>query len=246
MPEPATHDGNGITLGQPGKTHKDASGNYCDSACVAKIYYQQWVNAKHIAEMAARQSLVQGYQLPYSAAMLAIPEWSLPDDCDKACQARLFTLQAKYLNRGSGGKDFDGGPFTCEGGHGCGMFEKLSEKLLGQKTQANVAGGGYLVFASVLGKDVDCSKHQGLTMCKTSSSWIFGRGGTTIGNTYVTGYDPDFSTKKRLRHERVHMEQWDDLGLRMAWDYFQEGIEPCTNSFEIEAGLGDGDYLPCP
>ncbi|WP_229870828.1 RHS repeat domain-containing protein [Streptomyces phaeofaciens] len=246
MPEPATHDGNGITLGQPGKTHKDASGNYCDSACVAKIYYQQWVNAKHIAEMAALQSLVQGYQLPNSAAMLAIPEWSLPDDCDKDCQEKLFTLQAKYLNRGGGGKDFDGGPFTCEGGHGCGMFEKLSEKLLGQKTQADVAGGGYFVVASVLGSDLDCSKHQGLTMCKTSSSWLFGRGGTTIGSTYVTGYDPEFSTKERLKHERVHMKQWDDLGLRMAWDYFQEGTDACTNSFEIDADLGDGGYLPCP
>jgi RHS repeat-associated protein len=41
MPEPATHDGNGITLGQPEKVHKDSAGNYCDSACVQAIYLQQ-------------------------------------------------------------------------------------------------------------------------------------------------------------------------------------------------------------
>ncbi|MFG2942755.1 RHS repeat-associated core domain-containing protein [Streptomyces sp. NPDC048282] len=105
MPESADNDGNGNTLGQPGKTHKDAGGNYCDSRCVARIYYQQWLNAKRIAAMTVREALIGGYQLPDSSASLGIAKWVLPD-CDQACQESLGRLQSKYLIQNmSQGKD---------------------------------------------------------------------------------------------------------------------------------------------
>lgn len=59
----------------------------------------------------------------------------------------------------------------------------------------------------------------------------YGRGGTTFGHTYVTGHD--------------HDKQWDRNDTSMIWKYFGEGLEPCTNSYEIDADLMKGDYS-CP
>lgn len=70
----------------------------------------------------------------------------------------------------------------------------------------------------------------------------FPRGGVTWGDTYVCGRAPAARSLERLRHERVHLEQWRTHGLRFALLYLRAGRDPHTNRFEIEAGLSDGGY----
>ncbi|MGW1668209.1 RHS repeat domain-containing protein [Streptomyces sp. NPDC002324] len=48
MPEPANHDGNGLTLGSPETSHDDGNGNYCGNACVQNIHLQQSRNSFEI------------------------------------------------------------------------------------------------------------------------------------------------------------------------------------------------------
>ncbi|WP_405217136.1 hypothetical protein [Agrococcus sp. Ld7] len=80
-----------------------------------------------------------------------------------------------------------------------------------------------------------------LTVVTGLPSWAFGRGGTTIGATYLTAASdsPDV-----LEHEEVHRRQWQRYGLWFIPMYFAAGIEATTNRFEIEAGLTKGGYLP--
>lgn len=72
-------------------------------------------------------------------------------------------------------------------------------------------------------------------------TWAFGRGGTTVGATYLTAASdsPDV-----LEHEQVHAQQWQRYGLWFIPMYFAAGIEATRNRFEIEAGLVKGGYLP--
>ncbi|GEK81165.1 hypothetical protein [Agrococcus baldri] len=71
--------------------------------------------------------------------------------------------------------------------------------------------------------------------------WAFGRGGTTVGATYLTraSDSPDV-----LEHEDVHRQQWERYGLWFIPMYFAAGAEGTKNRFEIEAGLEKGGYLP--
>lgn len=71
-------------------------------------------------------------------------------------------------------------------------------------------------------------------------SWVFGRGGTTIGGVYLTR---SLLTEEVLRHETVHMKQWRKYGLVFPLLYMAAGRNPLTNRFEQEAGLADGGYL---
>ncbi|MFH8885361.1 hypothetical protein [Streptomyces californicus] len=73
-----------------------------------------------------------------------------------------------------------------------------------------------------------------------------GRGGTTVGDTYVTEPDvKDYVTPKRLKHERVHVRQWEKRVFKFPFDYFGEGADPCENSYEDQAGYADGRYTTC-
>lgn len=70
--------------------------------------------------------------------------------------------------------------------------------------------------------------------------WAFGRGGTTVGATYLTrGSD----SPAVLRHEEVHRQQWERYGLWFIAMYFAAGADGTKNRFEIEAGLEDGGYV---
>lgn len=70
--------------------------------------------------------------------------------------------------------------------------------------------------------------------------WAFGRGGTTVGATYLTrGSD----SPAVLRHEEVHRQQWERYGLWFIPMYYAAGIDGTKNRFEIEAGLEDGGYV---
>ncbi len=74
-------------------------------------------------------------------------------------------------------------------------------------------------------------------------SWAFGRGGTTIGATYLTRAS---DAPAVLEHEDVHRRQWERYGLWFIAMYVAAGREATRNRFEIEAGLVEGGYLPRP
>lgn len=71
--------------------------------------------------------------------------------------------------------------------------------------------------------------------------WAFGRGGTTVGATYLTHASDSPAV---LEHEDVHRRQWQRYGLWFIPMYFAAGADALRNRFEIEAGLEKGGYLP--
>lgn len=71
--------------------------------------------------------------------------------------------------------------------------------------------------------------------------WAFGRGGTTVGATYLTHASDSPAV---LEHEDVHRLQWERYGLWFIPMYFAAGRDATKNRFEIEAGLVKGGYLP--
>lgn len=73
----------------------------------------------------------------------------------------------------------------------------------------------------------------------------FGRGGTTIGNTFVTGMTPTEVGGALAAHELVHTRQWAYFGLSFPLYYGLAGANPCKNAFEIQAGLRAGNYTRC-
>jgi hypothetical protein len=78
----------------------------------------------------------------------------------------------------------------------------------------------------------------------TGADWGFGRGGTTYGSTFVTGYDNPSRTL--LGHEEVHAEQFARYGGGIGFPiaYFVEELRHpgAENRFEREAGLEAGGY----
>lgn len=82
---------------------------------------------------------------------------------------------------------------------------------------------------------------DGLIICAGLPRWAFRRGGTCVGRVYLT----DRNVGPRvLRHERVHVRQWERYGLLFPALYWLSGVDPTRNRFEIEAGLEDGGYAP--
>lgn len=82
--------------------------------------------------------------------------------------------------------------------------------------------------------------HDGLIVCRGLPNWAFRRGGTCVGRVYLTR---DVLGERVLRHERVHVRQWQRYGLLFPLLYWTAGIDPLKNRFEIEAGLEDGGYV---
>lgn len=80
-----------------------------------------------------------------------------------------------------------------------------------------------------------------LTVISGLPGWAFGRGGTTVGATFLTA---DALSPEILEHEDVHRRQWERYGLWFIPMYFAAGIDGLTNRFEIEADLVKGGYLP--
>ncbi|KAA6432089.1 hypothetical protein FQ330_09935 [Agrococcus sediminis] len=82
-----------------------------------------------------------------------------------------------------------------------------------------------------------------LTVISGLPTWAFGRGGTTIGATFLTrsALSPEI-----LEHEDVHRRQWERYGLWFIPMYLAAGQDGLRNRFEIEADLVKGGYLPKP
>lgn len=108
--------------------------------------------------------------------------------------------------------------------------------------QSHLAGATYETLARVSG--AKCFEKQGLTVCQTAQP-LYGRGGTNVGGTYVTGFEKAYVEDDRLDHESVHTKQWEKSGFLFMPKYFMAGTDPCHNRYEIDAGLGKGGYLPC-
>lgn len=81
---------------------------------------------------------------------------------------------------------------------------------------------------------------DGLWVFRGMPKWTFGRGGSCVGSCYLTD---DNVSPAIIRHELVHREQWQRLGLALPILYWLSGRDPLKNRFEIEAGLKDGGYL---
>ena len=85
-----------------------------------------------------------------------------------------------------------------------------------------------------------------LWVCAGARGRSFARGGTTYGDTYVTGSSPATVSAARLRHELVHVAQWRRWGLALPLLYalaeLRAGGDPRRNRFEAAAGLRDGGY----
>ncbi len=85
-----------------------------------------------------------------------------------------------------------------------------------------------------------------LRVCHGARGRSYARGGTTYGDTYVTGADPRTRTADRLRHEAVHVAQWRRWGLLLPLLYgiaeLRAAGDPTRNRFEAAAGLRDGGY----
>ena len=78
-----------------------------------------------------------------------------------------------------------------------------------------------------------------LIVCRGLPRWAFRRGGTCVGRVYLTRENDG---PRVLRHEAVHVRQWQRYGLLMPVLYALAGREATTNRFEVEAGLADGGY----
>ncbi|PPF27731.1 MULTISPECIES: Fe-S oxidoreductase [unclassified Rathayibacter] len=83
-------------------------------------------------------------------------------------------------------------------------------------------------------------RSHGLVVFTGLPSWAFGRGGSCVGTSYLTGTNVSDSV---LDHEAVHKEQWRLYGMWFPFAYTVAGRDPLRNRFEIEAGLEKGGYL---
>lgn len=99
-----------------------------------------------------------------------------------------------------------------------------------------------LCWARLWGATVAFDDESGLFVC-TGMRGGFGRAGTTIGGVFLTRKVP---SRRVLRHEAIHADQWARHGIGFAVRYLWEEMRNpgARNRFEIEAGLADGNYRP--
>lgn len=109
---------------------------------------------------------------------------------------------------------------------------------------ASFLGVSYRGAARLTGSRCGRSRSTRLVVCTGGRVKLYGRGGTTLGTTFVTGKLPSNRNRRRalIRHEASHMGQWKKYGPRMGPRYLREGRNPCRNYFEQRAGLRNGGY----
>lgn len=81
---------------------------------------------------------------------------------------------------------------------------------------------------------------NGLVVFRGLPDWAYGRGGSCVGISYLTGAN---ASDRVLEHEAVHVQQWKRYGMWFPFAYLVAGRDPLRNRFEIEAGLEKGGYL---
>lgn len=229
-----------------GTASAGGTGNTCNAKCQAHILWQQSERLRLIALRQARadqiRMLMYGVVPPVRGM---VPGLKLRG-CNQECRAEFLRLQLSNM------------PTTTPTRKGFSLFDPANELLIdtGQKlrktyemlkrpkVQSDLLGELYEDVAELAGGTCK-DKGKDITICTTGAP-LYGRGGTTIGDTYVTEpANPLFVNQDRLRHERKHVKQWEKRGVKFALDYFGEGIDPCGNKYEKEAGYADGNYLQC-
>jgi hypothetical protein len=83
-------------------------------------------------------------------------------------------------------------------------------------------------------------RRNGLWVFTGMPNWTFGRGGSCVGDCYLTRTNVSDDV---LEHEAVHKRQWQRYGMLFPLFYLVAGTNPLKNRFEIEAGLEKGGYL---
>ncbi|MGO1542856.1 MAG: Fe-S oxidoreductase [Gulosibacter sp.] len=83
-------------------------------------------------------------------------------------------------------------------------------------------------------------RHNKLIVLRGLPKWAFKRGGVCVGRVYLTNQNV---SPRVLKHEQVHLRQWQRYGLLFPILYAFAGADPLRNRFEIEAGLEDGGYV---
>ena len=137
----------------------------------------------------------------------------------------------------SGAPDYASGPYAsrlCGGGSGdlvCVATRTVAAMTQGAEQRTRAQAGG-----------ASCELQSGLWVCFGSDSVLAQRGGTTYGDTFLTARDAEPLGPDLLAHEIEHVRQWRLFGPDFALMYLLEGADPCTNYFEVAAGLGAGGY----
>lgn len=228
--------GPGGTSGPVKSKGKNVSGNTCGPQCrAAALYEQQRLMALRQARADQIRMLMYGMQPPRAGFL---PRVDLKG-CNKECRTELLRLHMTNM------------PVTSGPSKGINLVRSLNDlvvegidKARDPAFQSDVAGELYEYAAYIAGGSCE-DKGADLTVCTV---WIpiYGRGGTTVGDTYAT--EPgvkDYVTPERLKHERVHVKQWEKRGFKFPIDYFREGVDPCGNKYEEQADYVDGGYA-CP
>ncbi|WP_130650690.1 DNRLRE domain-containing protein [Egicoccus halophilus] len=88
-----------------------------------------------------------------------------------------------------------------------------------------------------------CTRQRGLMITCTGMRGGHARGGTQVGNVFLTR-DRSVSPSL-LRHESRHATQWAVMGFAFPLAYLAGGTNPCRNWAERQAGLKAGNYDWC-
>ncbi|MFY4717428.1 DNRLRE domain-containing protein [Streptomyces sp. LaBMicrA B280] len=86
-----------------------------------------------------------------------------------------------------------------------------------------------------------CRYRYGMRVCQGGLG-LHARGGTTLGTTYFTDRNPNYTTRARISHEKRHRQQWLRYGLGFGIRYLRAGANPCRNRWERQAGWRAGGY----
>lgn len=227
--------------GGPGSSGKSkggtTSGNTCGPQCrAAALYEHRRVMALRQARADQIRTLMYGMQPPQPRFL---PKVDLKG-CNKECRTELLRLHITNMPVTSGSsKNYNLIKWLNDQGI------KGVDKLRDPAFQSDVVGelyehAAYLTFGSCEDYGAD------LTVCTEGLVPLSARAGTTGGDTYMTKPNqPRFVDAETIRHERKHVKQWEKRGFRFIIDYFKEGVDPCTNKFEEQAGYADGDYHSC-
>ena len=133
--------------------------------------------------------------------------------------------------------DYAAGPYAsrlCGGGSGdfvCVAARTVTAMTQGAQRRADAVANG-----------ATCEVQSGLWVCFGVESVLAQRGGTTYGDTFLTARSAQTLDPALVAHESEHVRQWRQLGPDFALLYLLEGTDPCTNYFEIAAGLDAGGY----
>ncbi|MEU9413496.1 DNRLRE domain-containing protein [Streptomyces sp. NPDC048281] len=112
------------------------------------------------------------------------------------------------------------------------------------RQQARIVGVG-LAYVGSRYLGYRCRYRYGTMRVCTGGYGLHARGGTTLGTTYFTSNNSDFTTRARIRHENRHKRQWMRYGYRFAYMYLRAGNNPCHNKWERRANWGEGGYTWC-